>query len=105
SRRRHTRSKRDWSSDVCSSDLLHEDLRYFYIQNVFRQTEAQKNYRENTQAGVEYFGNTSPEADAEIIALAIHLMRDMQLEHFTIELVHAEFFEKLIQDLKLNKTY
>src|SRR5207249_5365719 len=24
SRRRHTRSKRDWSSDVCSSDLHHE---------------------------------------------------------------------------------
>src|SRR5207249_8793109 len=24
SRRRHTRSKRDWSSDVCSSDLLFE---------------------------------------------------------------------------------
>src|SRR6266513_5297196 len=27
SRRRHTRSKRDWSSDVCSSDLLHEAQR------------------------------------------------------------------------------
>src|SRR5699024_1607072 len=26
SRRRHTRSKRDWSSDVCSSDLAAEDL-------------------------------------------------------------------------------
>src|SRR5207249_8764328 len=26
SRRRHTRSKRDWSSDVCSSDLLREDV-------------------------------------------------------------------------------
>src|SRR5699024_11916045 len=24
SRRRHTRSKRDWSSDVCSSDLVSE---------------------------------------------------------------------------------
>src|SRR5437868_12691308 len=24
SRRRHTRSKRDWSSDVCSSDLIEE---------------------------------------------------------------------------------
>src|SRR5207249_9170525 len=24
SRRRHTRSKRDWSSDVCSSDLVHD---------------------------------------------------------------------------------
>src|SRR5207249_7646904 len=27
SRRRHTRSKRDWSSDVCSSDLLSTDRR------------------------------------------------------------------------------
>src|SRR5699024_11255780 len=27
SRRRHTRSKRDWSSDVCSSDLLGEQER------------------------------------------------------------------------------
>src|SRR5438067_6522812 len=27
SRRRHTRSKRDWSSDVCSSDLLPLDKR------------------------------------------------------------------------------
>src|SRR5699024_11683017 len=26
SRRRHTRSKRDWSSDVCSSDLAPESL-------------------------------------------------------------------------------
>src|SRR5207249_7118490 len=26
SRRRHTRSKRDWSSDVCSSDLYPRDL-------------------------------------------------------------------------------
>src|SRR5699024_1261897 len=33
SRRRHTRSKRDWSSDVCSSDLVARcgtDLRYQY---------------------------------------------------------------------------
>src|SRR5699024_11988501 len=26
SRRRHTRSKRDWSSDVCSSDLLFGEI-------------------------------------------------------------------------------
>src|SRR5699024_6761416 len=29
SRRRHTRSKRDWSSDVCSSDLLRTDSAIF----------------------------------------------------------------------------
>src|SRR5438067_10778276 len=28
SRRRHTRSKRDWSSDVCSSDLCREAIRH-----------------------------------------------------------------------------
>src|SRR5699024_11272460 len=27
SRRRHTRSKRDWSSDVCSSDLLYHGFK------------------------------------------------------------------------------
>src|SRR5699024_11995031 len=31
SRRRHTRSKRDWSSDVCSSDLL-EKTAYLTIK-------------------------------------------------------------------------
>src|SRR5699024_7588987 len=34
SRRRHTRSKRDWSSDVCSSDLKKSRL-YFSIGHVF----------------------------------------------------------------------
>src|SRR5438067_9472709 len=31
SRRRHTRSKRDWSSDVCSSDL---ETTFFYGENL-----------------------------------------------------------------------
>src|SRR5699024_6848113 len=30
SRRRHTRSKRDWSSDVCSSDLLRQRMKALY---------------------------------------------------------------------------
>src|SRR5699024_11235184 len=38
SRRRHTRSKRDWSSDVCSSDLSYRDLPKLFNQwaNVVR---------------------------------------------------------------------
>src|SRR5438132_10619869 len=38
SRRRHTRSLCDWSSDVCSSDLMHGDrgfARYFAYLNLF----------------------------------------------------------------------
>src|SRR5699024_12126855 len=30
SRRRHTRSKRDWSSDVCSSDLVQASAGFIY---------------------------------------------------------------------------
>src|SRR5699024_11840066 len=33
SRRRHTRSKRDWSSDVCSSDLVLND----FLDELFNQ--------------------------------------------------------------------
>src|SRR5699024_11955809 len=36
SRRRHTRSKRDWSSDVCSSDLVIYYL--FYMADVKEKT-------------------------------------------------------------------
>src|SRR5690606_39962190 len=31
SRRRHTRFSRDWSSDVCSSDLNHNSISYSYF--------------------------------------------------------------------------
>ena len=82
---------------------LHEDLRYFYVLNVFRQTQETKDFRESTQAGVEYFGNPSPEADAEIIALAIQLLEDLQVNNYKIELGHAGFFKQLVTDMQLEK--
>src|SRR5207249_8763169 len=36
SRRRHTRSKRDWSSDVCSSDLIAQEQGRFTVADVIR---------------------------------------------------------------------
>src|SRR5699024_11920441 len=49
SRRRHTRSKRDWSSDVCSSDLISEDE---------RQDLMEKMVSFNTGSGATGFFNT-----------------------------------------------
>src|SRR5690625_15937 len=86
-----------------NNNELHEDLRYFYVLNVFRQTQETKDFRESTQAGVEYFGNPSPEADAEIIALAIQLLEDSQVSNYKIELGHAGFFKQLVTDMKLQK--
>src|SRR5699024_11709711 len=39
SRRRHTRSKRDWSSDVCSSDLDVQHRMVAYTAFIHRQPE------------------------------------------------------------------
>src|SRR5699024_11902095 len=40
SRRRHTRSKRDWSSDVCSSDLITKSFQVTgFVQSVNLQGE------------------------------------------------------------------
>src|SRR2546421_7575032 len=47
SRRRHTRSDRDWSSDVCSSDLDLDvakiDRMWERIQESFKQTDKEEN--------------------------------------------------------------
>src|SRR5699024_12590055 len=51
SRRRHTRSKRDWSSDVCSSDLYVEGINKgnrapdFKLQTLDGQTVALSDFR------------------------------------------------------------
>lgn len=83
--------------------VLNSDLRYSYVQDVFRQTTESQETRESTQAGVEYFGSTAPEADAEIIALAIHLLQDVHAENIKIELGHAGFFKQLANELQLDR--
>lgn len=85
------------------NEKINGELRYSYALDVYRQCAETKAYRESTQAGVEYFGNTTPEADAEIIALAIHLLQDIRAESITIELGHARFFKQLAAELNLNK--
>src|SRR5699024_4576461 len=68
SRRRHTRSKRDWSSDVCSSDLL---LQYYVtkklVNPVQKLIESTKQMREG-----EYPDPVSVSARGEIGELAGH---------------------------------
>src|SRR5437868_15466117 len=47
SRRRHTRSKRDWSSDVCSSDLqcnVHSTMETFWNARCTDSIEQQKQW-------------------------------------------------------------
>src|SRR5699024_9327706 len=82
---------------------LDEDLRYFYALDVYRQITETHEYQQHTQAGVEYFGNPSAETDGEIIALAAHILHDLNVGTFTIELGHAGFFQEIIDSIELNE--
>ncbi|RLL42084.1 ATP phosphoribosyltransferase regulatory subunit [Oceanobacillus piezotolerans] len=76
--------------------------RLFYVLDVFRQSEEQVNQKESTQAGVECFGENSPEVDAELIMLSIHTLKDLGFNNFKIEIGHAGFFKELIKQTKLS---
>ncbi|RDW17112.1 ATP phosphoribosyltransferase regulatory subunit [Oceanobacillus arenosus] len=78
--------------------------RLFYVLDVFRQSIEQIDQKESTQAGVELFGDNSLEADAEVIVLAIHTLRDLGFTNFKIELGHAGFFKELVQQADLNQS-
>jgi ATP phosphoribosyltransferase regulatory subunit len=82
-------------------DQLVEEARYYYVQEVFRQPFNPNNRIASTQAGIEYFCESSPEADAEVIALACHTMKDLGFTDVKVEIGHAAFFNEMIQDLAL----
>lgn len=55
-------------------------LKVYYFGNCFRYEEPQKaRYREFWQFGVELIGSDRPEAQAEIIALAFHIMGSLSV--------------------------
>ncbi|TFJ90659.1 ATP phosphoribosyltransferase regulatory subunit [Lentibacillus salicampi] len=76
--------------------------RLFYVQDVFRQPQDKSHHKEFTQAGVECFGENTPENDAETIALAVHLLQDLQFDQFKVEIGHAGFFKDLIEELPIS---
>ncbi|MEM2934509.1 MAG: histidine--tRNA ligase [Methanocellales archaeon] len=56
-------------------------LKLYYFQNCFRYEEPQKGrFREFWQFGVELIGADTPEADAEVIALAMQMLKAVGVE-------------------------
>ena len=66
--------------------------RISYSERVLRQTEIQAGRsREFFQTGVELIGLDSPEADAEMIVMAIEAMQVLGLQDFTVDLGQVDF--------------
>jgi ATP phosphoribosyltransferase regulatory subunit len=79
-------------------------LRFCYTSNVFRYTEPQVGrHREVYQAGVELIGLDLPEADVEMIAIAVESLMEVGLTEFKIAVSQVEFLRGLLEHLQLPK--
>lgn len=77
-------------------------LRLCYSGRVLRHAEQQSGKdREIFQAGVELIGLSSPEADAEMVAMAIEALKAFGAERFTIDIGQVEFFRGVMAELDL----
>jgi len=77
-------------------------LRLCYSGRVLRHAEQQAGKdREIFQAGVELIGLDSPEADAEMIAMAVEALSVLGAKDFTIDIGQVEFFRGVMADLQL----
>lgn len=77
-------------------------LRLSYINEMYRYQEyGGGRQREFTQAGVELMGVSTPEADAEVIALAIEGARRCGIENLQVSLGQVAFFKGLLKDYEM----
>lgn len=85
------------------ASLLKEEplpIRLSYHANVFRAIEEEAGREaEFFQTGVELVGDDSPEADAEVVALAIESLQAAGVERFKIALGHVGFLNGLLEEV------
>ncbi len=88
-----------------SATLLQDQprpLRFCYVANIFRHNDSQtRNLQELYQTGVELVGLDSPEADAEMIAIAVECMQEVGLHDFRLAVSQLEFCRSLLAEAGL----
>ncbi len=78
-------------------------LRLSYVSDSFNLTAEQNRSREFTQAGVELFGVSGPEGDAEVIALAIEALLNAGLKDFQIDIGQVEVLKGVLESANISE--
>jgi histidyl-tRNA synthetase len=83
-------------------DSLKGLARLFYVANIFIFEETGKENRERWQLGAELIGVSSPQADAELIMLALEVLKRLGLRGVELRLSHAGLIRALLAKLRLS---
>jgi histidyl-tRNA synthetase len=79
-------------------------LKLFYFGSCFRYDRPQKGrYREFQQAGCEIIGADTPEAYAELIALAYNLLKNVGLKNITLNIGNLNIIESMFTKISISK--
>jgi len=76
--------------------------RLFYVANIFIFEETGKQNRERWQFGAELIGVSSPLADAELIMLALEVLKRLRISGVELRLSHAGLIRALLAKLGLS---
>ncbi len=88
-----------------STELMYrpKPQKYFYIGPCFRYDEPSPGrYRQFTQAGIEIFGADSVMADAEMIIVAMDLLKKLGIENFLLRVNDLTVLRQYLQEQQLN---
>jgi len=91
---------------IAATKLKDEDfpLKCFYIGNTFSFDQlGGGRQNEFTQAGCEILGVNSIEADAEVVAMAIEIIKTTGIEEFQIDIGQVEFFKGIMEESGLSE--
>jgi histidyl-tRNA synthetase len=83
---------------VSDMSTMPKPLKLYYVGNCFRYENPQSGrYREFWQIGAELIGVSTPETDAEVIALAVNCIRAAGLENFVVRIGHIGILKSLVK--------
>lgn len=79
-------------------------IRLSYSGEVFRYDEpTERAVREFHQLGIEHIGQPSPQADIEVLLIAVEMLSTLGLSDFRIALSHVDFFHGVAKSLAINE--
>ena len=85
-------------------DLEEEPVKLCYMGNTFiNSSDYQGRLKESTQCGVEFIGDGSADADAQMLAMVIDAVKAIGIEDMQISVGHAGFFDALLTEAKVDK--